>query len=519
MAHRETHLEPQPVRTYRRLAAALAASLVLPPLSGTAQTLPPDVDRYVEKVRSDFGVVGLAVAVVKDSRPVYAKGFGETKLGTGERVDEDTLFAIGSNTKAFTAAAIGILVDEKKMGWDDRVTRHLPWFELYDPYVTREITVRDLLSHRSGLGRRGDANWYATDFGREEIVRRIRFLEPNSSFRSEAGYQNTMFLAAGEVIESVSGGSWDDWIRTRILEPLGMSRSRTSVRGLEGIPNVAQPHEKIDGEVAPVAHRNIDNIAPAGSIVSSVRDMSRWLELMLGEGELDAKRILSKDVVTEVWKPNIIYPQSPDSKELFPSTHFSTYGLGWGLRDYRGRFIATHSGGIDGMLSQVLLAPEEELGIVVLTNTSPAGALAHGAILYYILDAYLGAGGEVDWIARFRELGKKQEERGAAEKRRREESRVSGTSPSLPLDGYAGAYENEMYGELEVTLEAGRLVLRRHTAWVGDLEHWHFDTFLVRWRDPVMGSGLVTFRISNDGKVASLEIEEMGEFPRRQWNR
>ncbi len=329
------------------LAAILVSSYTVP-----QKALPKNLDRYVEDVRGEWGVVGLAVAVVKDGRVVYARGFGETKLGSGEGVDENTLFAIGSNTKAFTAAAIGILVDEKKMGWDDRVTAHLPWFALWDPYVTREITVRDLLSHRSGLGRRGDFNWYASDFDREEIVRRVRFLEPNSSFRSEAGYQNTMFLAAGEVLEEVGGESWDDFVRARLLGPLGMARSRTSVRDLEGLSNVAQPHEKIDGKVVPVPHRNIDNVAPAGSILSSASEMTRWMLLMLGEGELEGKRILSKESAAEVFEPNIMYPMSAESKALFPSTHFSTYGLGWGLRDYRGRLVATHSGGIDGMLSQ-----------------------------------------------------------------------------------------------------------------------------------------------------------------------
>jgi CubicO group peptidase (beta-lactamase class C family) len=492
------------IRLVGRLAL-LALGLAFLPASLDA--LPKDLDRHIEDVRKEYGVVGLAVAVVKDGQVVYAKGFGERKLGGGDSVDEETLFAIGSNTKAFTAAAIGILVDEKKMAWDDRVTRHLPWFALYDPYVTREITVRDLLSHRSGLGRRGDFNWFATDFDREEIVRRVRFLEPNSSFRSEAGYQNTMFLAAGEVMEAVSGESWDDFVASRILRPLGMTRSRTSVRELEGMANVAEPHENIDGEVVSVPHRNIDNVAPAGSILSSVSDMTRWMLLMLGEGELDGKRLLSEESAAEVWKPSIIYPMSAESKELFPSTHFSTYGLGWGLRDYRGRFIATHTGGIDGMLSQILLAPEEELGIVVLTNTSPAGALAHAAVTYHILDAYLGAEGETDWRARFRELGIKQEKLQEEQERKRDESRVSGTSPSLALDRYAGAYEDEMYGKLLVSLEDGHLVLRRHTAWVGDLEHWHYDTFLVRWRDPVMGKTLVTFRLSPEGKVASLEAE------------
>ncbi len=488
------------------------ALLALAPAAAPVDALPKDLDRFVEDGRKELGVVGLAVAVVKDGRVVYAKGFGEREIGGGEKVDENTLFAIGSNTKAFTAAAIGILVDEKKLGWDDRVTQHLPWFALYDPYVTREITVRDLLSHRSGLGRRGDVNWYATDFSREEIVRRIRFLEPNSSFRSEAGYQNTMFLAAGEVAEAVSGESWDDFIQTRVLQPIGMTRSRTSVRELEGMANVAEPHEEIDGKVVAVPHRNIDNIAPAGSILSSVTDMTRWMLLMLGEGELEGKRILSEESAAEVWKPSIIYPMSPDSKKLFPSTHFSTYGLGWGLRDYRGRFIATHTGGIDGMLSQVLLVPEEELGIVVLTNTSPAGSLAHGAVTFHVLDAYLGAEGETDWRARFAELGAKQEEQLEERKRKQAQARVKGTSPSLPLDGYAGAYEDEMYGALEVKLQDGKLVLRRHTAWVGDLEHWHYDTFLVRWRDRVMGETLLTFRLSGEGKVASVEVEDVETF-------
>ena len=489
----------------RALGVVLGLSLTFS--TNPVHALPKDLDRFVEEARKEWGVVGLAVAVVKDGQVVYAEGFGERKLGGGESVDEETLFAIGSNTKAFTAAAIGILVDEKKMAWDDRVIRHLPWFALFDPYVTREITVRDLLSHRSGLGRRGDFNWYATDFGREEIVRRVRFLEPDSSFRSEAGYQNTMFLAAGEVLEEVSGESWDDFLAGRILRPIGMSRSRTSVRELEGLANVAQPHEKIEGKVIAVAHRNIDNVAPAGSILSSASDMTRWMLLMLGEGELDGKRILSKESAAEVFKPNIIYPMSAESKELFPSTHFSTYGLGWGLRDYRGRFVATHSGGIDGMLSQVLLAPEEELGVVVLTNTSPAGSLAHAAVTYHILDACLGAEGEIDWRARFRELGAKQEKAQEEQEKKRDESRATGTSSSLGLEGYAGTYENEMYGKLLVSLEEGRLVLRRQTAWVGDLEHWHYDTFLVRWRDPVMGKNLVTFRLSPEGKADSLEVE------------
>jgi CubicO group peptidase (beta-lactamase class C family) len=380
--------------------------------------------------------------------------------------------------------------------------------------VTREITIRDLLSHRSGLGRRGDQNWYATDFDRREVVRRIRYLEPSSSFRSEAGYQNTMFLAAGLALEAAAATSWDEWIATRIFRPLGMERSRTSVRELAGLTDVASPHERIDGQVVPVSHRNIDNIAPAGSILSSARDMTRWLKLMLNRGELEGKRMLSKEVVDEVWRPSVLYPLPPETIALFPSTHFSTYGLGWGLRDYHGRLVASHTGGIDGMLSQVVVVPEEKLGVVVLTNTAPTGSLAHAAITCHVLDAFLGAGSEVDWRARFRELGNKQEEKQKEAEAKRDRGRVAHTSPSLPLERYVGTYESEMYGRFALALEGGRLVLRRHTAWVGDLEHWHYDTFLARWRDRVMEKTLVTFRLAPDGSVQALEVEEMGSFAR-----
>lgn len=494
------------------VASIVATAMAVSSLPG--QQLPDDLDAYIETVREAFGVVGMAVAVVKDGDVAYARGFGLRELGSSARVDEATLFAIGSNTKAFTAAGLGILVDEGRMGWDDRVTEHLPAFVLFDPYVTREITVRDLLSHRSGLGRRGDLNWYGTDFDRDEVVRRIRYLEPNSSFRSQAGYQNTMFLVAGEVTEAVSGMAWEDWIASRILQPLGMRRSVLSVDALDGVENVAAPHATIDGEVVRVPHRDIDNIAPAGSILSSVGEMTRWMRMMLGEGELEGTRILSENVVQMVWTPNIMYPIPRAARALMPSTHFSTYGMGWGLRDYRGRLIAGHSGGIDGMLSRVTLVPEEELGIVVLTNTSPAGGSAHGAVTNHILDAYLGADGERDWLQIAREQYDAQRAQADSARIRRDSARVLGTAPSLSPDAYAGVYEDRMYGEAHVTLEGGGLVLRRHTQWVADLEHWHYDTFLATWRDRYLGESLVTFRLGSGGAVEALSMG-FAEFQRR----
>jgi CubicO group peptidase (beta-lactamase class C family) len=496
-----------------RIAAriALAALLVAAPVGAQ---LPSGLDGYIERVRTDWNIVGLAVAVVQSDSVIYAQGFGLRHVERPDPVDEHTLFAIGSNTKAFTAAAIGGLVADGRMGWDDRVVDHLPWFELYDPWVTSHITVRDLLSHRSGLGRRGDANWYATDFSREEVVRRIRYLEPNSSFRSEAGYQNTMFLAAGLVTEAVAGTSWDTVIDQRIFEPLGMRRSSTSTLALEGDDNVATPHHPFDdGMIRPIAYRNLDNVAPAGSINSSVLEMTRWMRMLLSGGSFEGTPVLPDSVVETMVTPAIVYPVPPIYEELFPSTHFSMYGLGLGLRDYLGRKMVTHTGGIDGMLSQVTMIPEEGLGIVVLTNTTNGGA--YNAVTFRILDALLD-GPERDWSERFLGLVRRQEEAAERRTQQRLASRVPDTRPSLDLDGYAGTYEDAMYGRVRVRLEDGRLVLQRH-ALTADLEHWHYDTFVARWRDPVMADGpgtLITFVLENDGTTRALQAEDLADFAR-----
>jgi CubicO group peptidase (beta-lactamase class C family) len=493
------------------IALFLTILFAAPSSQAAAPVEPTDLDAHVERVRDEFGVVGMAVAVVKDGDLVYARGFGTAEIGADEPVGPDTLFAIGSNTKAFTAAVIGSLVEEGLMGWDDHVTDHLPWFELYDPYVTREITVRDLLSHRSGLGRRGDGNWYATDFSREEVVRRIRYLPPETSFRATAGYQNTMFAAAGLVAEAVTGKSWETLVEERIFAPVGMARSLTRVSELAGATDVAQPHERVDGEIVAVPYREIENVAPAGSILSSVHDMSRWMRMMLAEGSLDDQRVLAPTTVAEVWSPVTVYPLPPSYREMFPMTEFSLYGLGWGLRDYRGHKVATHTGGIDGMLSQVLLVPGENLGIVVLTNTSPAGSPAESAVTFHVLDAYLGAAGEVDWLERYATQYRDQLAAGEEAMRARAAARVAEAPASHEPDAYVGTYEDPMYGTVAVRLEDGALVLQRHTDWVGDLSHWHYDTFLTRWRDRVMGEGMVSFHLAPDGAVAALTLQGMPE--------
>ena len=470
-----------------------------------------DVSAYVEQARTDWGIAGMAVAIVRDDSVIYARGFGVRTEGQSEPVDVNTLFAIGSNTKAFTAAAIGTLVDDGSMSWDDAVTEHLPEFLLYDPYVTREITIRDALSHRSGLGRRGDMIWYGTPFDRAEVIRRVRHLEPNTSFRSQFGYQNIMFIAAGEAAARAAGQSWDDLVHERLLEPLGMQRSNTSVTALRGVDNVATPHTLRDGRTVPIAWRNIDNAGPAGSINSSAAEMTNWLRMLLADGMLDGRRILSAATVREMETPHTIAGPGVDS--LFPMRHFSTYGLGLGLSDYYGRLLVSHTGGIDGMLSSVALMPEEDLGIVLLTNTDSHAA--YTALTYYILDALIGAPRR-DWSAEALQRDREARSAAAEAQAAAAERRAVGTRPTHALADYVGTYESDLYGTASIALEDGALVLHRFETMRIPLEHWHYDTFRGTWDDALMGTSMVTFELSSAGKVSGFELQGVGEFSRVQ---
>ena len=400
--------------------------LLLAPLSAAAQSVPRGLDEYIEKARTDWGVVGLAVAVVKDDSVVYAKGFGLREPGKSAAVDAYTLFAIGSNTKAFTAAVIGTLVDAGKMNWDDPVTRYLPGFQLYDPYASRELTIRDVLSHRSGLSR-GDQLWYATPFTRQEVLQRVRYLEPSWSFRSRYGYQNIMFLAAGEAAASAAGKSWQDLVAQKLFQPLGMTLSNTSVNDLAKASDVANPHAKVAGNAAPIAYRNIDNVGPAGSINSNVLEMSQWLRLLLGNGSYKGQRVLSERIVREMLTPHTITGSGMDT--IFPMSHFSVYGQGLGMRDYCGRKLVSHTGGIDGMLSVVAFVPEEKLGVVALTNTDDHNAAP--AIAYWVIDRFMKQPAR-DWSATFLKLDAHARQRADSVEADLLRARVADTRPSLP---------------------------------------------------------------------------------------
>ena len=498
----------------RILSAAAALTYAVTPAIAQKSNPKPSLagyDQYVTKTMQDWKVPALAIAVVKDDSIVLMKGYGTRTMGKTEPVDEHTLFAIGSSSKAFTATLVAMLVDEGKMRWDDPATAYLPGLQLYDPYVSRELTVRDLLTHRSGLAR-GDLMWYATDYNRDEILRRVRFLKPTWSVRSRFGYQNIMYLAAGQAAAHVAGKSWDDLVRERIFSPLGMTETSTSTRDLAGKSNVATPHAEIEDTLQIVPWHNIDNIGPAGSINSNVFDMIKWVRFQLAQGKVNGKSLVSASALGETHTAQMTIPVGADARQLNPYTHLEAYGMGWFLQDYRGRELDQHGGNIDGMTAMVALMPEEKIGVVILSNAngSPAPTIA----LYRVLDQLLNEPAR-DWNAEFVKTREKARAQQKEAEQKRLAQRVPNTKPSLSLDKYAGIYTDSMYGELKVTEENGALRVKYGTAFDGTLEHWHFDTFRFTSPNRMSGKPFMTFALGADGKVQSLDFESIGTFGRK----
>ncbi|UCC71472.1 MAG: serine hydrolase [Gemmatimonadota bacterium] len=492
-------------------ATALAAFLLVAPTMAAAQTASDGhplagFDAYVEQAVHDWDVPGLAIAVVKDDSVVFAKGYGVRALGSNAPVDLHTLFANASTTKAFTAMAVAMMVDEGVLGWDDPVSDHLPTFILYDPYVTREVTVRDLLTHRIGFGDPFYL-WYGVDLDYQEMVRRLRDVEPQSSFRARYAYNNVSYATAGIIAGQSNGTSWDELVQQRILGPLGMSETVTQKLALSGRDNVAHPHDYVDDSLQVIPDDGIglvDPIGPAGSMYSSVANMTEWLRFLLNEGRVGDEQLVSDAAFAELFRPQVIVPADrfyPTARLTQP--HFTAYGLGWFLQDYRGEFVAFHTGSIDGTVAIVGLIPEHELGVVVFANRDHA-ELRH-ALMFRLFDAYLGEP-QRDWSAEMREMYEELAARGEERLAQLEAGRVHGTTPTLPLDEYAGVYAGNPYGSVEVRFEGGSLVMERSEFLTADLSHWHYDTFRAHWRNRWIDPGLVSFHLGSDGEVASLEF-------------
>lgn len=468
-----------------------------------------ELDTYYTQALADWNVPGMAVAIVKDGEIIFSKGYGTLNVTTGEQVDGNSLFAIASNTKAFTATALAMLVDEGKLSWDDRVRDYLPWFELYDPYVSDNFTIRDLLTHRSGLKTfSGDLIWYGTSLSREEVVRNAKYLEPTFGFRGGYGYSNIMYIAAGLVIEEVTGKSWDQFIKERILDPLHMDRTVSSTKALTGMDNVSAPHNDYEDGLITIKWLNWDNVAPAGAIISSVNDMSKWLIFNMNRGiTTDGDTLLSARRFDEMW--SAVNPQdvSSWSMQQWPSTHFKAYGLGWAMFDYHGRKVLGHGGGYDGFISNTTFVPEDELGMVFLTNKNTS---LYYPLKFKTLDVMMDAGEETDWSADFLTMIKDRDAYAEERKAKAEEARAKETKPSLPMQDYLGTYRCKMYGDAKVYFDGTQLMLHLLPTeiFVGNLDHWQYNTWKIEFKKvPSLPSGLVNFIINDKGKVVEMEID------------
>lgn len=489
---------------------ALLAFVLLVPAALAQPTAPPDLAEYVAAVQAAFEVPGVAVAIVKDGQVVVAEGFGVRELGAPGAVTSETLFGIASNSKAVTGTALGMLVEEGKIEWDRPVVDYLPWFQMADPYVTRELTVRDLLVHRSGLSLgAGDLLWWPeTTYSSEELVRRLRHLPLSTSFRSTYAYDNVLYVVAGEVIRAVTGQSWEEFVAERILEPLGMRRTVAGPTAALAAENVALPHAEVEGAVRRVEPYRGENANAAAGLYADAEDVATWMMVQLDSGRVAPdRRIFEPETARELWSlvtpiPVGTYP--PELAVLQPE--FNGYALGFFVRDYRGHRLLTHTGGLPGYLSQLTLIPALRLGVAVLTNQESGAAF--NAITYHALDHYVGDSG-VDWLGVYLARAEQAEARLAEIERRIAAGRDSTAAPSLPLAAYAGTYRDPWYGDVVVSEEGGGLEIRfAHTPWLeGELVPWQHDTFLARWHDrAVRADAFVTFSLRPSGAIDEMKI-------------
>jgi CubicO group peptidase (beta-lactamase class C family) len=486
------------------------------PTNADADALPEqlrDFDAYVDGVRRQFDVPGIAVAIIKDGKVVLERGYGVRELG-GAPVDAHTLFAIASNTKAFTAASLAMLADEGKLSMDDRVIDHLPWFRMADPYVTREMRIRDLLAHRSGLGLgAGDLlYWPTTTYGTEEVAHRLKDVPLAGSFRGQYAYDNILFGVAQLVVEQAGGMPYARFLQARFFDPLGMGETRFNSDALRPGDNVATGYAKADfKDLQPAPRMAWANVSGAGGIYSSAHDLARWVMAQLDGGRIPGsdRRLFSPERQQEMWSLITPMPIPPPAvPELAPAQpNFRGYGEGWFVGDYRGRKLVWHTGGWPGMVSRITLLPEQKLGVVVLTSAELSGAF--NAVALRALDAYLDVP-KTNWAAAYAAARAKQEGDADASWRKHLVARDAGAKPSLPLAGYAGTYRDPWYGDVVIAEEDGRLRIRfTHTpALVGTLTPWQHDTFLVRWDQRWLNAdAFLGFALDEDGAIREVRIE------------
>jgi CubicO group peptidase (beta-lactamase class C family) len=512
------------------IGVALAATATQKPLAG--------FDAYVARSLRESRVPGVAVAVVKGDSAILLEGYGVRQLGRPERVTRETLFEIGSTTKAFSAALIAMLVDEGRLGWDDPVIKHLPWFALQDPWTTREVTLRDLLAHRVGLT---GVHLAYLKSSREGVIRAARHVDPTVPFRSRYEYSNLMYSAAGHVAEVLTGRPWEVLLRERLLEPLGMRSTTTDLtrfwdstqfthcfycplpRRPVGLADarpghdLAMPHMMVGDSVVVIPWQSYDNAVSVGSLVSNASDLARWVRLQLAGGVFGGRRLVSERAMVETHTPHSLIPPAGPIAHLAalePSTHFWAYGLGWRMNDYRGRKLLWHTGGIIGFLAYVGLMPEERLGIVVLSNGDLGYEMLPQALAYWIVDRFTAAP-ERDWSAELAAVMRRERADALLAERSLAARRVPGTRPTLPLEAYAGSYSSPVYGEATVAVAGERLRFAISDGAEGALTHWHYDRFRLDLDATRPGPYFAAFRIGPSGSVDGVTIDGLGAFGRK----
>jgi CubicO group peptidase (beta-lactamase class C family) len=479
---------------------------------------PADFEARVEKLRKDVGVPGMSVVIVENGKVTMAKGFGVRALGGSEPVDADTIFPTGSTGKAVTSAALAVLVDRGKIGWDDKVIDHLPDFAMYDPWVTREITIRDLLVHRSGLGL-GEGDLLFVPRGglsRAESVKRIRYLKPATSFRYGFAYDNILYMVAGQLIEAVSGKTWEKFVAEDVFKPAGMLHSTSDDDVRWKVADRAYPHARMDGGLRGIGKQErLDErdvlgkaAAPAGGLAVSANDMARWLLIQLGRGKLPDSdgRLFSEAQSVQMWKPEVFVPtgKRPESLKLTVPL-FSTYALGWGVQDYRGTKVLQHSGAVLGFQTMVALIPEKNVGFAIMINSEDSEIYA--GLLYELYDHYLGFPAN-DWPAKFSAFLKERAAKGL-EAYKASATKPAKVGPSLPLARYVGTYADPWYGQIEVSEAKGKLAIdfKSTPRMGGALEHWQYDSFVTRFSDKTIEPAYVTFALDADGKVTGVTMK------------
>ncbi len=512
------------MKPLRLLALPLLLSIAAPAWADP----PADIAESVEAARRKVGAVGVSIAIVEDGKTTLARGWGVRKLGENAPADSQTIFQTGSTGKAMTAAALAVLVDDGKIAWDDPVIKHMPWFRMYDPWVTREITIRDLLVHRSGLGLgQGDLMFVPrTHLTRKETVERVAYLKPRTSFRSAYAYDNILYAVAGQLIEEVTGESWEDFIRARVLRAGGMKNATSDSADRFRTKNRSWPHARLSGPLRGLGPQEVlderdelgRNGAPAGGLALSAEDMAAWLKIQLAHGALgDGRRLFSEKQAAEMWTPVTPMPITPLPPELKPAQPTQqAYALGWQVQDYRGHRLIQHSGGVFGSITRVVMIPDKNVGFAIMMNSEDSGMIL--GLTYDLLDHYLDQP-DYGWVEKW-ENWFQARLAGGAEYLKQAKASPARSGPSLALAGYAGRYRDPWYGDVVIGSDANGLTIDFTSTprMAGRLEHWQYDSFVTRFEDPAIEPAYVTFALDADGKVTGVTMKAVSPIADFSWD-